>query len=174
MSSSDREAEGGDQVTKPISQDQIELSNMPEKEQRMTPKQRRFVIAYLTHFNGARAAREAGYSPRTANSIAYETLTKPHIQRYIKRHLESYALKTEEVIAKLGAMARGEIPTKTVERGGGPNPGTDVHYDEQLALEKLAKVLGLFVDHHTIERIDGLTIIEGDDVPPMLSDNGNE
>lgn len=163
-------------MTKPINKEQTALEGMPEPEQRLTPKQLRFTIAYLTHFNGARAAREAGYSERTANHMAYENLTKPHIIRYIKRRLDSYALSVDEITAKLGAMARGEIPTKTVHRQDGDTIRVERFYDERLALEDVAKVHGMFVDRHSIERIDGIevvddvTIIEQD--PLQLSDNG--
>jgi hypothetical protein len=91
--------------------------------------------------------------------------------RYIKRHLKNYALSTEEVVAKLGAMARGEIPTKTVVRGD----EVQQHYDEQGALENVAKVHGLFIDRHTIERIDGLQVVDADpDEQLMITDNGRD
>lgn len=129
---------------------------MPTPLPKLTPKQKKFIISYLTHFNGAKAAREAGYSHRTAVGIAAENLSKPHIQRYIKRHLDRYALSAEEVVAKLGMMARGEIPTKTIHRNG----EVQEFYEEQAALQDVAKVHGLFVDHHTIEKIDGIEIVD--------------
>ena len=154
-------------MTKPINRDQIELSGMPAPEPRMTPKQLKFTRAYLTHFNGKLAATQAGYSERTASSMAYENLNKPHIQKYIKGYLKLYALSTEEICAKLGSMARGEIPTKTVSKNG----EVQHFFEEQSALESLAKVHGLFVDRHTIERIDGLQIVDvDDDVPVTLMD----
>ncbi|MFX5714154.1 terminase small subunit, partial [Acinetobacter baumannii] len=44
---------------------------------RITDKIRRLVDEYLLDLNAAQAAIRAGYSPRTAKQIAYETLNKP-------------------------------------------------------------------------------------------------
>ena len=51
----------------------------------MTERQRRFVDEYLIlkGRNGTQAAINAGYSPKTAYSIACENLKKPEIQRAI-------------------------------------------------------------------------------------------
>ena len=45
----------------------------------MTPKQQRFVEEYLVDLNATQAAIRAGYSPKTAYSVACENLTKPEI-----------------------------------------------------------------------------------------------
>ena len=49
----------------------------------MTAKQERFVEEYLIDLNATQAAIRAGYSPRTARSIASENLAKPDIQEAI-------------------------------------------------------------------------------------------
>jgi phage terminase small subunit len=50
----------------------------------LTPKQEFFCLEYVKHWNGARAARTAGYSEHSAGNIACELLTKPHIKRRIR------------------------------------------------------------------------------------------
>lgn len=60
----------------------------------LTAKQDRFVAEYLIDGNGARAAREAGYSEKTARQIATENLSKPDIQAAI-------AAKQQEMAGKL-------------------------------------------------------------------------
>jgi phage terminase small subunit len=60
----------------------------------MTPKQRRFVQEYPIDGNGSRAAIRAGYSPRTARSIAHENLTKPAIAEAISREEAALAERT--------------------------------------------------------------------------------
>lgn len=55
----------------------------------LTTKQRRFADRYLIHFNGARAAREAGYSTRYADRIAYQNLRKVEIREYLDERLRS-------------------------------------------------------------------------------------
>jgi len=51
----------------------------------LTEKQRIFCEQYVIDWNGARAARHAGYSEDTAAVIASENLTKPNIQAYIEQ-----------------------------------------------------------------------------------------
>lgn len=55
-----------------------------EGEKELTGKQKRFCEQYILDFNGARSAREAGYSEATAREIASELLTKPHIRAYLE------------------------------------------------------------------------------------------
>ena len=47
-------------------------------------KQARFVGEYLVDLNAARAARDAGYSYRSARQIGSELLSKPNIQAVIQ------------------------------------------------------------------------------------------
>lgn len=64
---------------------------MPEEKQytlkelkdKLTEKEKNFCHEYVVDWNGSRAAREAGYSEKTAKEIAHATLTKVHIQQYI-------------------------------------------------------------------------------------------
>lgn len=130
-----------------------------EKQKKLTPRQNYFVARYLVHFNGARAARESGYSPNTAREMAYENLAKPHIKAEISRLLREKALSVEFVLARLGQMALGEIPTKTVI---GPD-GIKMHYDERSALENVAKAHGIFIEKHKHELVDALDIVDGPD-----------
>ena len=149
---------------------QTELEGMPEPLKRLTVKQQKYVTSYLTHFNGSRAAREAGYSESTAAGMAVTNLRNPNVVRYIKRHLDHYALSSEEVIAKLGAMARGEIPTRTVHRDDGNGAvRTETYFEERVALEDVAKAHGLFVDRHQIERIDGIEVVDEVEITELKS-----
>jgi len=160
-------------MTKPKIKGQVELEGMPAPLKRLTVKQQKFVTSYLTHFNGSRAAREAGYSERTAAGMATSNLRNPNVLRYIKRHLDHYALSSDEVIAKLGAMARGEIPTKTVHRQGPDEQlRVETYWDEQSALQDVAKAQGLFIDRHQIEQLDGIEVVDEVQVDelPLLED----
>jgi len=55
-----------------------------ELEKILTPKERAFCWRYLVLRNGAKAAREAGYSENTCSEIAYEYLRKPHLKEYLE------------------------------------------------------------------------------------------
>ena len=50
---------------------------------KLTPKQKIFCEEYIIDWNASRAARDAGYSEKTAKDIGCENLAKPNIQAYI-------------------------------------------------------------------------------------------
>lgn len=54
----------------------------------MTDKQKRFCDRYLTHFNGSRAAKEAGFSEKSCGQIAAQLLILPEVAEYLKERLE--------------------------------------------------------------------------------------
>lgn len=56
---------------------------------KLTDKQKLFCKYYLRDFNGSRAARDAGYSVKTADRIANENLGKPEIQKEIERQRQN-------------------------------------------------------------------------------------
>lgn len=63
---------------------------------KLNDKQKRFCEEYLKDMNGTQAAIRAGYSEKTAKSIANENLTKPDIQTYIKE-LQADVQKRNEI-----------------------------------------------------------------------------
>lgn len=71
----------------------------------MNNRQKRFVEEYLVDFNATQAAIRAGYSQKTARSIASALLTKLDISEAISERLMS----ADEVIARLTDIARGDI-----------------------------------------------------------------
>lgn len=75
----------------------------------LTDNQKRFVEQYCIHFNGARAAREAGYSEDNARQMAHENLTKPYIKIEINKRLAELSMSAEEATKRLTDMARGSI-----------------------------------------------------------------
>ena len=54
-------------------------------EAELTEKEKAFCLHYVQTFNGASAARRAGYEPRSAKQIAWELLRKPRIREEVKR-----------------------------------------------------------------------------------------
>lgn len=79
---------------------------------KLTDKQKRFANAYIKHLNATRAAKETGYSEKTAYSIGSELLKKPEIKEYIegqkKAIMDDYILDTKEVLYLLTRIAKGE------------------------------------------------------------------
>ena len=132
---------------------------------KLKPKQRKFIAHYTdptnkqTFGNGKRAAIAAGYSERSATEIAYETLTKPHVQREIERVMQAGGLTREKIV---GALKNGleAKQTKVFCQEG------QVIYSEPLedhptqvrAAEVAGKLRGDFPAHRTIERMELLRI----------------
>jgi phage terminase small subunit len=76
----------------------------------LTPREDAFVTAYIANrFNGAKAARTAGYSARSAAEIAHQNLRKLHIQKAIKERLAAEHMGPDEVLLRLGDQARGTM-----------------------------------------------------------------
>jgi phage terminase small subunit len=80
------------------------------KKKRLTGKEQAFVDYYFVcNFNGTQAAKKAGYSEKTATSIAYENLRKPHIMEAISARLAEVHMGADEALALLATHARGDI-----------------------------------------------------------------
>lgn len=81
----------------------------------LTDKQKIFCLEYLIDGNGARAAREAGYSgsDETIRAIASENLTKPNVSRYIQEHqakrLEKLEITGEKVLDRLDQIGLADV-----------------------------------------------------------------
>lgn len=82
------------------------------KPKRPRPSKRtRFVKEYLKHHNGARAARDSGYSKKNARNIASEILAIPNIQQAVAegtalqlQRAELSALRVLEELRRLAFM----------------------------------------------------------------------
>lgn len=72
-------------------------------------KRRVFIDEYLKCWNGAEAARRAGYAPASARQTAYDLLTKPDILAAIDERLKQSAMSADEVLARLTDQARGNM-----------------------------------------------------------------
>ena len=76
----------------------------------LTPKQQMFVAEYLIDLNGTQAAIRAGYSAKTAYSIAEEILRKPEIvdaiQAGMDRRAKKINLTGEDILANIARLAQ--------------------------------------------------------------------
>lgn len=71
------------------------MSDAPDWENELTPKQRAFVREYLIDLNATQAAIRAGYSEKTAYSIGEENLRKPEIAAAIEAAMKNRAERTD-------------------------------------------------------------------------------
>lgn len=73
----------------------------------LTLKQQRFIQEYAVDLNGTQAAIRAGYSPKTARSIASETLQRPAVKTAVQKALSA----NKERLQTLTAVAFADIRT---------------------------------------------------------------
>lgn len=75
---------------------------------KFTPKEALFIDKYFeTNFNATQAAKEAGYSEKTARSIGSENLTKPDIKAEIEKRLKELHLDADGTKAIISKIAKG-------------------------------------------------------------------
>lgn len=79
----------------------------------LTKKQIDFCEYYIELGNATEAARQAGYSKKTAYSVGSENLKKPEVSEYIEKRLAEQRAKriasADEVMQFFTAVMRGEV-----------------------------------------------------------------
>ncbi|WP_073197258.1 terminase small subunit [Roseovarius marisflavi] len=79
----------------------------------LTKQQEHFCRSYVVHHNGARPARDAGYSANTAREQAYDLLTNTHIQRLIqklqKECAERLQIEQDQIADRLWRTVTGDV-----------------------------------------------------------------
>ncbi len=76
---------------------------------KLTNRQRVFVELYLTLWNGTEAARQAGYSPRTANEQAARLLAKVSVKQAVEARIADKTATADEVLMRLTSHSRGTM-----------------------------------------------------------------
>jgi phage terminase small subunit len=159
---------GQDSFSIPTHRKYREIASIP-----MNSKQHRFCQEYLVDLNGTQAAIRAGYSARTASSIAEENLRKPELMTEIQRlqteRSQRLEITADQVLEDLAAIAfrpitdvltikAGKVTlldssqwsddaNKAVESVRQSKDGFSIKMVNKLAaLEKLGHHLGLFSD----------------------------
>jgi phage terminase small subunit len=75
----------------------------------LKPQHQTFADAYLRTFNATKAAKEAGYSEKTAYSQGSRLLKDVEIQAYVRTRMEEHAMSSTEVLYHLAQIARGDM-----------------------------------------------------------------
>ena len=106
----------------------------------LTAKQSRFVDEYLVDLNGTQAAIRAGYSQKTARSIAKENLTKPDIAAAVAEAQAARARRTEikadRVLSELSRIVFSDVRAYFDDKGA-VRPLHELSDDEAAALGAL-------------------------------------
>ena len=119
----------------------------------MNKKQEAFAIEYLKDRNATRAAIRAGYSSKTARSIACELLARPDVQEFVKgkqrEALESATITVDSIVEQLKDIAANPLAKDA---------------DKIRALELIGKHLGMFTERvemkgqidTSVSKLDGI------------------
>ena len=125
---------------------------------KLTDKQKRFCDEYLIDLNATQAAIRAGYSKKTAFTIANENLKKPYIRGYIDERLKQLEdkriAKADEVLKYLTSVMRNEVKEEVVvveSKGDGCSSARTIKKDmsakdRNKAAELLGKRYRLFTE----------------------------
>jgi len=146
----------------------------------LTGKQRIFIDEYLKCLNATEAARRAGYQGGDAvlRVVGCRNLTKANIAERIAAHFKASAMSREEVLERLGEIARAEYTEyltecgtvklkELLEAGKGhlikgikeTAHGRQIEfYDAQKALVDIGRHHALFVDKQQVEHVGEATI----------------
>jgi phage terminase small subunit len=122
----------------------------------LSAKQAAFVAAYIggARFNGTKAAIMAGYSEKSARTIASENLPKPNILARVNEELTARAMPAEAVLAELTEVATapwGMLTEVLVYDDDGQPLKTRMDLGSKVkALELLGKHHQLFSDNLNI------------------------
>ena len=101
----------------------------------MTTKQEAFAIEYLKDKNATQAAIRAGYSAKTARSIACEMLARPDVQEFVRVKQEE-ARKNATITVDGIVEQLQEIASNVLSKDA----------DRIRALELIGKYLGMFTE----------------------------
>jgi hypothetical protein len=82
-----------------------------------TLKQKKFVEGVIQHGNASKAARDAGYSERSARVLGCRNLKRPDIQAQIKSRIESAQIDTDEIIGTFISHMRADIGNLLADDG---------------------------------------------------------
>lgn len=107
------------------------------KEKKLTAREKRFCIEYVKCGNAAKAARDAGYSEKTARVIASNLLSKVYIKDEINRLHREYHLGEDEALRILSDHARGDVAQLMDVSGVGFN--LDMRKAQELGLTRLIR-----------------------------------
>ena len=88
---------------------------------KLTDKQKAFILEYLVDLNATKAAIRAGYSETSARQTAHDTLNNPVVAAEVQRHMDARAervgVNSETVLRELLKIAMTDIRKLYSESG---------------------------------------------------------
>ena len=88
----------------------------------LSPREELFVHAYIASGNATDAARQAGYSTRSANQRATEVLSRPHVQKAIEaartRIVRKFNVTAERIVEEMAVIGFSDIRHYAIDENG--------------------------------------------------------
>lgn len=104
---------------------------------KLTTKESLFVDYYLVDLNASEAARKAGYSEKTAGTIASQVLARPHVAAAIQKAMQRRSQRTEvtqdRVLQELARIMFFD-PRRMFDAAGNPIPINELDDDTAAAI----------------------------------------
>jgi len=131
------------------------------KEHNLTAKQLSFCEHYIQTRNATKAARLAGYSPRTARQQGSRLLSNVDIRAFLSQRYKEVAMSSDEVLMRLANIARASLTDYCDENGTIDWPkvakdgyalksmkrGGKLEFESKLrALELIGRAHAMFID----------------------------
>jgi phage terminase small subunit len=85
------------------------------KRKKLSSRQPAFVNEYMRCWNASEAARRTGSKGKAAWQQAWRMSRNVEVQAAISERIKQAAMDADEVLARLAAQARGELPSSTQE-----------------------------------------------------------
>ena len=166
----------------------------------LTPKQARFVDAYLATWSQIEAARQAGYS--SPEKCAWAIIRRPLVAAAIKERMSTLAMEADEVLLRLGQQGKASIAmfftfTSEVDENDELQRKAEINWaavekygflikrieltkdgwrlelhDTQKALELIGKHLKLFTDQLAVSDPKGNPLFPEGMIRIVVHDNG--
>lgn len=144
------------------------MTKKESKRTELTPKQKLFADLYIELGHGTEAAIRAGYSKKTARSIASQNLEKPIIKDYIAKIMDQKdkerIASQDEVLKYLTSIMRGEQTEQTLRGvGEGEQRIDDIEVsakDRIKAAELLGKRYAIWTDKKDLNGNVALTFVD--------------
>ena len=103
-------------------------------------RHKRFVAEYVIDHNGARAARAAGYSKRTANVMASQLLARADVQKLVVEAVDEILKTTKMTAEGILEEIRRQVyrdPRRLVHKDGTPKKLIELTAEEAAMLDQI-------------------------------------
>lgn len=142
---------------------------------KLTVKQRKFIANKAKGMSGAEAARQAGYSPRSATEIASENLSKPNVRDAFLKAMEKQGITDDKLVKVLNEGLEANRTISAIpgtEANGGTVDFVDVpdHATRHKFLKTAADIKGL----EAAKKVEAYVTTPEDFLATLDDDTGGE